>query len=150
MLKYAPLKEKNGIKRIWEKWKSSGVKPALTYLELNHIAKHVNTTCEELDADPQEIDLQSLLDATLDYYENLNFVDMQLKQLNGHFSYDFEEIGTEKLREKYKVLMQRYRKQKVAILKLRKRNKRLKNRLNPKKPSRRKRRKTAHQVLCSK
>jgi transposase len=132
------------VKQVWRDWKNRGIKPAMTYLEVQHLAKHVNLRCKESDTDPQEIDLISLLDASLDYYENLNALDVQLKQLNACFDNVFVEIGTEKLREKYQVLISRYKKLRQKILKLKKTNQRLRKKLNPKKTKRRRKRKTAH------
>lgn len=131
-------------RQTWQHWKSHNVKPALTWLELHKLAEHLTKTCTSLNADPQTIDFTSLLDATLDYYENLNALDMQLKQLNANFDNAFVEIGTEKLREKHQELMRRYRKLRQKILKMKRANQRLRKRLKPKKPKHRKKRKTAH------
>jgi len=115
-------------RHIWRNWKTSREKPALTFLELKHLAQHVNQRCLNADVDPREIDLFSLLDSTLNYYENLNYLDMYLKQL-GIGNGEIEELGTEKLRQKHMALNARYKKLKQRIKNLKSQNKRLRAKL---------------------
>jgi cell division protein FtsB len=100
---------------------------------------HTTQQCKLNGVDPQEIDLLSLIDSSLNYYENLNALNVQLQQLGATSSLN-PEAGTEKLREKYQRLVARCGKQKKRIERLKRRNERLKAKLNKLKKPKRKRR----------
>ena len=128
-------------RQIWQHWRYNSVKPKLTWIELHKLILYTSQQCLRAEVDPQEIDLLSLIDASLNYYENLNALDVQLRQLGDNAIMGTLDAGTEKLREKLLVLRTSYKHLKKRLDKTKRQNARLKAKLHkPKK--KRKRRKT--------
>ena len=123
-------------RQIWQRWQHNSVKPNLTWIELYKLVLHTSQQCQLNGVDPQELDLLSLIDSSLNYYENLNALNVQLQQL-GALSYLNIETGTQKLRENLALLRASYKHLKQRLEKSKQQNQRLKLKLKKKQRKRR-------------
>ena len=62
---------------LWEKWKTAGYTDqpnALTWMEVNNLAGFYLKTCRAAGADYRDFDFETLVDHTLNYYENTSMI----------------------------------------------------------------------------
>jgi predicted Fe-S protein YdhL (DUF1289 family) len=67
--------------KIHDSWQQAGYlkqQYSLTYMEINHLVRHFLKICTQQSIDYQEHDLSSILDHTLNYYENLAEIENKL------------------------------------------------------------------------
>ena len=122
-------------RQTWQHWKRHSIKPNLTWLELHKLAEHLIRKCREHGADYQTLDFKALLDSTLNYYENLDALDVQLHQLGASNLTDYSGCfgtGTEKLRVKLLTLRASYMHMQKRVKKLKAQNGKLKLKLKRK------------------
>jgi hypothetical protein len=98
---------------LWEKWKTAGYtdKPhALTWMEVNNLAKYYLKTCREAGADYRDFDFETIVDHTLNYHENTSMIvnavgqpqeapeQEALAEINSHLSENYGITIDKKLR----------------------------------------------------
>lgn len=126
-------------RQTWQYWRNLNTKPRLTWLELHKLAEHLTKLCREQEHDFQQIDFRSLIDSQLDYYENLDALDVQMHMLGVKNLQDFSlGTGTEKLRVKFNLLQASYSHMKKRLAKQKRQNAKLKLRLKRKRRRKRK------------
>jgi hypothetical protein len=98
---------------LWEKWKTAGYTDqphALTWMDVNNLAKYYLKTCREAGADYRDFDFETLVDHTLNYYENTSMIvnaigqpqeateQAALAEINNHLSENYGITIDKKLR----------------------------------------------------
>ena len=128
-------------RQAWQQWKNHNTKPRLTWLELHKLAEHVTGKLREYGRDYSEIDFQALLDPQLNYYENLDEIDVSLHMRGYSLDGGFEGLGagTTRLKLNLHSLRVRNKKQHTRIMRQKKQIAKLKAKI--KKPRGRRKRK---------
>lgn len=68
---------------LWKKWVSAGytTQPnSLTWMEVNNLSKYYVQLCQKTGADYRDFDFETILDHTLNYYENKSLIDNTVGQ----------------------------------------------------------------------
>lgn len=65
--------------RLWTHWKNNGTNPrGKTWLEIKKLSDHFLKLCRDQERDYQEYDFLTLVDSSLNYYENFAEIENQL------------------------------------------------------------------------
>lgn len=68
---------------LWEKWQNQGYTKqpnALSWMEVNNLAKYYVQLCQKTGADYRDFDFETIVDHTLNYYENKSLIENTVGQ----------------------------------------------------------------------